>query len=90
MEEEKILVPQAFADVLTSNVQYQIRKIQRSNRDEKSPKMTTFLHVCKKTRKKKSQALEGLMGGPPEKCKKKQAKLLKYPDFYPFGPKRKE
>ena len=53
MEEGKILVPQAFADVLTSSIQSVIRGDQSSNKPVFLQEWPFFLHVCKKNGKKK-------------------------------------
>ena len=52
MEEGKILVPQAFADITTSSVQNVIQGDQSSNKPVFLQEWPFFLHVCKKIGKK--------------------------------------
>ena len=53
MEEEKILVPQAFTDDLTSSVQKVIQGDRSSNKPVLLQEWPFFLHACKKIGKKK-------------------------------------
>lgn len=53
MEEGKILLPQAFADILTSSIQNVIQGDQSSNKPVFLQEWPFFLHVCEKIGKKK-------------------------------------